>query len=63
MVHPGKDIDQAIKEAYAHLIADEYRMKVVDSRGFKQLVNAWLSNKRPEKKKAPVKRYTLDDLK
>lgn len=51
MVHRGKNIDQAIKESYAHLIADEDRLKNSDVSDFKRLVNSWLSNRKPEVKK------------
>ncbi len=50
MVHKGKDIDQAIKEAFLFLMADEHRMAGTDSADFKRLVNTWLSKQRPERK-------------
>ena len=44
MTHKGKDIDQAIKEAYAYLVADSQRASRTDSGDFKKLVNTWLGN-------------------
>lgn len=46
MIHPGKDIDQAIKEAYGHLASDERRLQTATSGDFKRLVNSWLSTQR-----------------
>lgn len=51
MIHRGKDLEQAIKESYGHLIADEERHKAAGLKEFKTLVNTWLSGKRPEVKK------------
>ncbi len=45
-IHKGKDIEQGIKEAYGHLIADEDRHKNSTMSDFKKLVNTWLTNKR-----------------
>lgn len=46
MIHPGKDIDQAIKEAYGHLASDERRLQTATASDFKRLVNSWLSTQR-----------------
>jgi len=46
MVHRGKDIEQATKEAYGYLSCDPERMKQTDQADFKRLVNGWLANKR-----------------
>lgn len=45
-VHKGKDLDQGIKEALIHLIADEDRAKNSTLTDCKRLVNSWLSTKR-----------------
>lgn len=45
-VHKGKDLDQGIKEALLHLIADEDRMKRATLSDCKKLVNSWMSTKR-----------------
>lgn len=51
-IHKGKNIDEAIDQAYLHLIADETRAQNATLADFKQLVNSWLSNKRfPKKEK------------
>jgi hypothetical protein len=44
IVHPGKDVPRAIREAYAHLSSDKHRLKIIDPGGAKRLVNSWLSN-------------------
>lgn len=49
MTHRGKDIDKAVKEAFAYLITDETRAKNSDSGDFKRLVNTWLGNMKGEK--------------
>jgi hypothetical protein len=46
MVHRGKNIEEAIREAYGHLICDPDRLQNADQADFKRLVNGWLSNKR-----------------
>lgn len=51
MIHRGKDLDQAIRESYGHLIADEDRLKNSELSDFKKLVNTWLCGKRPDVKK------------
>lgn len=45
-VHKGKDIEQGIKEALLHLMADGERLKGSDLSKRKQLVNSWMTNKR-----------------
>lgn len=65
MVHRGKDIDQAVKESYAHLISDPLRLANANPSDFKRIVNSWLSNKRPEgKRETPGfrKLVNLDNL-
>lgn len=46
IVHKGKDVQAAIREAYGHLIADEQRLMRAEPADFKRLVNGWLTNKR-----------------
>lgn len=56
-LHKGKDIEQGIREAYGHLIADDDRHKNSNMSDFKRLVNSWLSNKRfPRENAVKVKR-------
>lgn len=50
-VHKGKDIEQGIKEALAHLIADPDRLKNANLADCKRLVNGWLSNRKAEQVK------------
>lgn len=55
MIHPGKNIEQAIKEAYGHLIADELRFINSQPADFKRLVNSWLTTMRfPKQFQKPV---------
>ncbi len=61
IVHPGKDIDQAAKEAWAYLMSDPRRLQVMEPFEFKRFVNGWLSNKRPQIKK-PSTRINIDNL-
>ena len=42
--HKGKDIEQAVKEAYAHVASDSLRLKNLDGAGAKKLLNTWLAN-------------------
>lgn len=42
--HKGKDIQQAVKEAYAHIASDSLRLKNLDGAGAKKLLNTWLAN-------------------
>lgn len=42
MIHPGKDIDQAIREAFGHLSADPLHLAATEPHQFKRLVNTWL---------------------
>lgn len=46
MIHPGKNLDEAIRESFGHLIADPTRLENADIPDFKRLVNGWLSTKR-----------------
>lgn len=50
MIHKGKDVDGAMKEAFGYLVSDPIRLANTDAGDFKRLVNGWLSNKRPERK-------------
>lgn len=59
MIHPGKDIEQGIKEAYGHLMADETRLMTTEPSDFKRLVNGWLTNKRFPKF-SPTKNSRVD---
>lgn len=45
-IHRGKDLEQAIRESFGHLIADEDRHKNSTLADCKRLVNSWLTNKR-----------------
>lgn len=45
-VHKGKDIEQGIKEALMHLIADPERLEKATLSDRKKLVNSWMSTKR-----------------
>lgn len=45
-VHKGKDIEQGIKEALMHLIADSDRLANSNLSDRKRLVNSWMSTKR-----------------
>lgn len=42
--HKGKDIQQAVKEAYNHVASDSLRLKNLDGAGAKKLINTWLTN-------------------
>jgi hypothetical protein len=46
MIHPGKDIEQASKEAFGYLLCDELRLMNAEPSDFKRLVNSFLINKR-----------------
>lgn len=50
MTHPGKDIDQALKEAYNHVASDSLRLQNLDGAGAKRLLNTWLTNSKTVKK-------------
>lgn len=50
MAHPGKDIDQALKEAYNHVASDSLRLQNLDGAGAKRLLNTWLTNSKTVKK-------------
>jgi len=57
MTHKGKDVEQAIKEAYAHAASDEFRLKNMDGAGAKKLVNTWLANSKNGQKEKPNYSY------
>lgn len=42
--YPGKDIPQAVKEAYMYVASDSLRLHNLDGGGVKKLVNTWLAN-------------------
>ncbi len=43
-LHNGKDIEEAIKQAYGHLIADPERLAKMSASDCKRFLNSWLSN-------------------
>lgn len=47
LLHNGKNIEQAIKEAYGHLLASDINQ--ADRRRCQTLLNSWLSNQKPSK--------------
>lgn len=47
MNHKGKDIEQSIKESFAHLAADPHRLAISQAADCKRLLNTWLSNAKP----------------
>lgn len=59
MTHPGKDVHQAIKEAYLHVSVSATRMQAMDGPGAMRLVNTWLANM---KSKKPVEVRKLRDM-
>lgn len=61
-IHPGKDITQAAKEAFGYLLSDPQRLIVTTPQEYKRLVNGWLSNQRPFKKKQQTKGADLTNL-
>lgn len=60
--HHGKDIQQAIKEAYAHVASDSLRLKNMDGAGAKRLVNTWLTNTKSQNGKPKTKLLDLTNL-
>ena len=46
MTHKGKDIEQAINQAWAHLVADKRELEVTDESAFKRKVNYQLGKMR-----------------
>ena len=61
MTHKGKNVDQAIAEAWTHLSADPQRLRIIDSGGAKKLVNTWLGNMKAAKEpKKPS--FNLKDI-
>lgn len=50
LLHSGKDIQLAIKEAYGHLLAND--LERADRRRCQTLLNSWLSNQKAKTKKA-----------
>lgn len=49
MTHRGKNIDQAISEAWIFLSADKLRLYNAESSDVKKLVNTWMGNMKGEK--------------
>lgn len=62
IIHPGKDIDLAIRQSYGHLIASPTRLQTSTVSDFKRLVNTWLSNQRAEVKPQERKRRDMTNL-
>lgn len=60
--HKGKDIQQAVKEAYAHVASDSLRLKNMDGAGAKRLVNTWLTNTKSQNGKPKTKLLDLTNL-
>lgn len=56
MHNPGKNIEQAVKESFLYMLSDGDRIKTATASDFKKLVISWLSNKKPEKRKAKLDR-------
>jgi hypothetical protein len=50
VTHKGKNIEQAVNEAYQHLLSTPTRYANSDQSDFKRLVNSWLSNRKSEVK-------------
>jgi uncharacterized protein YdaU (DUF1376 family) len=44
LTHKGKNIDEAISQAYAHLAADPERLQNMTASDCKRFLNGWLSN-------------------
>lgn len=65
MTYKGKDVEQAIKEAYAHAASDDFRLKNMDGAGAKKLVNTWLANSKNGQKEKPkfTPSFNLKDIK
>lgn len=61
MTYPGKDIQQAAKEAYAHLAADATRLHNAEASDCKRLLNTWLSNQKV-KSNGTSKTFSADKL-
>lgn len=49
VTHKGKNVNQAISEAWVFLSADKSRLRAADSSDVKKLVNTWLGNMKGEK--------------
>ena len=49
ITHKGKNVNQAISEAWVYLSADKNRLRAADSSDVKKLVNTWLGNMKGEK--------------
>lgn len=62
MVHPGKDIDQAIRQSYGHLIASPDRLQNSTKADFKRLVNTWLTNSRQDVRRTTQRGADLTNL-
>lgn len=62
MIHRGKNIDEAIAQAFGHLISDEIRLKNTDIGGFKRLVNTWLSNSKIQRNGTTKSKQHAHDL-
>lgn len=62
MTHKGKDIQQAIKEAYNHVASDSLRLHNLDGAGAKRLVNTWLTNMKATNGKPKTQLLDLTNL-
>lgn len=63
MTHKGKNLAQAMAEAWAFLAADANRLRAADSSDVKKLVNTWLGNMkagRAAKQKPDIKKFLAD---
>lgn len=59
MTHKGKNVDQAMAEAWAYLSADPVRLKNSDPSDVKKLVNTWLAKSGNGQVRKPVKNWKL----
>jgi hypothetical protein len=46
MIHKDKDIQEAIKQSFGYLLADEKRLQSCDISDFKKFVSAWAGRMR-----------------
>ena len=60
MNHKGKDIDQAIKDSYAHMAADPHRLARAEPSDCKKLLNTWLSNAKPNGSEPPKRKLAFE---
>jgi len=60
MNHKGKDIEQAIKDSYAHMAADPHRLARAEPSDCKKLLNTWLSNAKPNGSEPPKRKLAFE---